>query len=117
MRAGQARQQRSFAPQLPLPVLCCAERIHIVKGCRARFSGQDARGGGADAERWITKRPQSVSIDASSAGRAGQPLHTLLRAVQALNERGAAFWALLQTLGFSSVWVEVVSAVLPYSSS
>ena len=79
--------------------------------------GRNVRGGFAGAERWITKPAPVRSFDAFFVGRAVQPVHTPRRAVQALNKRGAAFWALLQTLGFSAVWVEVVSAIMPYSSS
>ena len=63
------------------------------------------------------KQPPSRSLDASFAGRAGQPVHTLLRAVQALNARGAASWGLLHTLGLCAFWLGTAIAVPPYRFS
>ena len=44
-------------------------------------------------------------------------MRTLLRVVQAPSERGAAFWALLQTLGFSAGRLGAAPAVPPYRFS
>ena len=94
-----------------------ADRTNIMKCCRVSFSVYGVRSGCAGAERWITKTNPVRSLDACFVGRAGPPVNTLLRAVQAPSERGAACWALLQTLGFCAGRLGAAPAVPPYKFS
>jgi hypothetical protein len=59
------------------------------------------------AEHCITAPPSppAVSLDAIFVGHVGQPVHTLLSAVQAPNARGAASWVLQLALGSGAGWL------------
>ena len=88
-----------------------------MKSRRTSFSGQDVRGGCAGAEHWITKTNPVRSLVTFFVGHVVQSVHTLLRAVQAPSERGAASWALQLALVFSAVWLSGVPAVPPHRLS